>query len=347
MFFLPRILPAKPSEYPLLASGEDRRWWRVLLGLAAGTIVVVILSIAVVFPFLALDTSGVIIGSLDLGNDIDMTDPLIFSMMMLSLIIFIPAALIAALLGFRYRLGYLFSVEGRIRWAWLGKTYTVTLIFFGVIYLGLALFEGTTFHPAENIWLIVILVLILTPLQSAAEEIVFRGLVMQVIGTWFPRPPVTVVLSTVVSAVLFSLAHGSLDPGILVQLAGFAAFCIYLTWKTGGLEAAIAFHAGNNVSIFLIEAFEGQTSSIITEDTTATAGVTVFSLVIGVFLVALLTWMFTKTGRSNTHDPMQRPQPTLTYLHKRLTKGEFIPEYAHLYPAHVAGHYGYHQHYEL
>ena len=46
--------------------------------------------------------------------------------------------------------------------------------------------------------------------------------------------------TAVLSAATFSLAHGSLDPWILLDLAAFAVAAVLLTWRTGGLEAAVA-----------------------------------------------------------------------------------------------------------
>lgn len=346
MFFLPRVLPSYPSEYELIATGEDKRWWRVLVGIVTGTVAAIPLTIIAVLPFIVMDPTGNLLGTLDSVN-IDMTDPAVFAMMMLSLIVLIPAALLAAVIAFRYRPGYLFSVAGRIRWTWQLKTAVISLSYFAVVYTVLTLIEGTEFNPPSHIAWLLVLIVVLTPLQSAAEEIVFRGLVMQVIGALIPRRFIALPVAAALSAASFALAHGSPDAGILTELGLFALLCVFLTWYTGGLEAAIALHAANNVTIFVIEAFEGHTSSIVTEETTSEPGTMLLSVIINLVLVALLAFAFKREGLSNRHSPKDRPAPTADYLYGRLCQGEFIPEYAHRYPAHISAQYGYHQHYEL
>ncbi|MDO5719963.1 MAG: CPBP family intramembrane metalloprotease [Actinomycetaceae bacterium] len=346
MFFLPRTLPSTPAEYELIATGEDKRWWRVLIGVVVGVVAAVPLSLIIFIPFVAMDPTGNTLGTLDSTN-IDMTDPVVFSVMMLSLIVLIPAAMLAAIIAFRYRPGYLFSVAGGIRWKWQIKAVVIAIAYFAVIYTALTFLEGTDFHPPAHLGFLILLIVVLTPLQSAAEEIVFRGLVMQVIGALIPHRLIALPLAAVVSAASFALAHGSLDAGILTELGFFALICVFLTWYTGGLEAAIALHAANNVTIFIIEAFEGHTSSIVTAETTSEPGTLAISVLINAVLVALLVYAYRREGLGNRHCPAQRPAPTADYLHSRLLKGEFIPEYADRYPAHISAQYGYHQHYEL
>ena len=57
------------------------------------------------------------------------------------------------------------------------------------------------------------------------------------------------VVTTVVSAVLFGLAHGSPDPWVLLSIATLAVAACLANWRTGGLEAGIAMHAVNNVGV--------------------------------------------------------------------------------------------------
>ena len=91
---------------------------------------------------------------------------------------------------------------------------------------------------------------VLTPLQAAGEEFFFRGWILQNVGSWFPNRGAGLIAGTVVSVVAFSAAHGSPDPWVLASLAVFATTACLVTWRTGGLEAAIAIHAVNNVGVF-------------------------------------------------------------------------------------------------
>ena len=60
--------------------------------------------------------------------------------------------------------------------------------------------------------------ILLTPLQSAGEEYLFRGWIMQNVGSYFARPLVGLVVSLTVSTALFAAAHLSPDPWVLGTL---------------------------------------------------------------------------------------------------------------------------------
>ena len=55
-------------------------------------------------------------------------------------------------------------------------------------------------------WLVVV-VLLTTPLQSAAEEYLFRGYLSQAIAGWVRTPRAGAISAALVTAALFSLAH--------------------------------------------------------------------------------------------------------------------------------------------
>lgn len=87
----------------------------------------------------------------------------------------------------------------------------------------------------------------MVPLQCAAEEVVFRGYLAQTIGRWLKHPAWAILLPVP----LFVLGHaydiwGQLSVGIMAVAMGI------ITWRTGGLEAAIALHAVNNMTVSLM-----------------------------------------------------------------------------------------------
>nr|WP_276612465.1 CPBP family intramembrane glutamic endopeptidase [Kineococcus vitellinus] len=96
-----------------------------------------------------------------------------------------------------------------------------------------------------------LVVLLTTPLQAAGEEYVFRGWLSQALGSWFSRPAVGAVVAAVVSAALFGLAHGGQDAWLLTDRVVFGLVASWLVWRTGGLEAAVAVHAVNNVVVLV------------------------------------------------------------------------------------------------
>jgi membrane protease YdiL (CAAX protease family) len=91
------------------------------------------------------------------------------------------------------------------------------------------------------------MVVSLLVIAAAAEELVFRGWLIKVVGAWFPDPRVVLVLS----GLLFSAIH--LDPNLdafLVRLA-MGVGLAWMTLRLGGIEFAVGAHAANNILILL------------------------------------------------------------------------------------------------
>jgi CAAX protease family protein len=104
------------------------------------------------------------------------------------------------------------------------------------------------------------LVLLVTPVQTTIEELVFRGYVMQGLGLLIRRPVVVAAGSSLV----FALPH-LLNPevqvhGTLIMAANYFAIGMLLatiTLRDGRLELAIGVHAGNNLLLALVANYEG------------------------------------------------------------------------------------------
>ncbi len=108
---------------------------------------------------------------------------------------------------------------------------------------------GEVLQPADNPWLLatLLVILLVVPLQAAAEEYVFRGYLQQAIGRWLRHPLFAILLPVP----LFVLGH-LYDPLGQASVAVFAVAAGWLTWRTGGLEAAIAVHVVNNLLAFTL-----------------------------------------------------------------------------------------------
>ena len=131
------------------------------------------------------------------------------------------------------------------------------------------------------------MILLLVPLQCAAEEYAFRGLPQQLLGTWFRSP----VWGIVLPVPLFMLGHGY-DWAGQIDLATFALCAGFLVWKSGGLELAIVVHVANNLILFLLAPFS---PSSLHQGATDPAG-----LLLTLPLTLLTTWGLT-AWVSRTH----------------------------------------------
>ena len=103
--------------------------------------------------------------------------------------------------------------------------------------------------PQAGFWGFLVVILLTSPLQAAAEEIFFRGYLMQALGSLVARPWFGVV---VVRAGLRPDARHA-EPG-RCSSTGSPSGCwpAVLVWRTGGLEAGIAAHVVNNIFAYVI-----------------------------------------------------------------------------------------------
>ncbi|TYC98885.1 CPBP family intramembrane metalloprotease [Arthrobacter echini] len=248
-------------EYHRLAlSWPQHRWWKPLVTALLGTAIYLVFTIAllVVAAIVVFATSADLDRYLDAAAVIDLSDPAIFAFTLASLILMIPSLILAVLIMGPKPIGLLSSVAGRIRWRWLLVCGLAALGVF-VASLVVSLVIGVFFPdesaavpvPQDGSLLVFMLALsiLAVPFQAAAEEYVFRGFLMQAIGSWLRHPAFAILLPVP----LFVLGHGY-DPLGQTDVAIFAVFAGWITWRTGGLEAAIAVHTVNNMTIFVLGA---------------------------------------------------------------------------------------------
>jgi membrane protease YdiL (CAAX protease family) len=260
------------------------RWWRPAVGLL---LFVAVYFVAALFTLLAGGVSLALAGGLDVTTgDPDMSGPGFLLVINLVTAVAIPVVWLAWGAAHRMRIGWSSSVLGRLRWRLFPSYVGFALLTVGAsiaLSLGLAVAGGWEITgPVESYGWLIVVVLLTTPLQSAAEEYVFRGYLSQAIAGWVRDPHAGAISAALVTAALFSLAH--LPPDLLTFLqfflVGLAASAV--VWLTGGLEAAIALHTVNNVVIFLLAGAIGEDATAATE---SQAGATGFDVL--VILVAL------------------------------------------------------------
>jgi membrane protease YdiL (CAAX protease family) len=105
-----------------------------------------------------------------------------------------------------------------------------------------------------------LLALILTPIQTTAEEVFFRGYLVQGASLISFNFLFLAVASGVLSMAPHLLANPELDSGfLLVSLYyfGFGAFFAWISLRDGTLELAIGAHAANNLFGAIVLTFEG------------------------------------------------------------------------------------------
>ena len=176
--------------------------------------------------------------------------PLVFVALLITIIPVIPAIFIARLITNFKPLGLIHSIAGRMRWSYLGVFLGFGFLIFGLYNVGNLVLAGSlttqnSVHPLNSgmFWLYIVLILLIVPFQCYAEELLFRGYLMQTVGRWLKNP----VWAIIIPAPIFMVLHGYGLWGLLSVLT-MALIAGFLCWYTGGLEAGIGLHIANNIS---------------------------------------------------------------------------------------------------
>ena len=292
-----RWVESEPLEYHRLLRGAPRyRWWKPLALLGLG--VIYYFSLSVAFMLVLLVPYFVM-------NDVPFTQeamlelalpntqrPISLVLGLGSVALMIPAVWLAMLSVGLGKTGRIWSVATRVRWRWIGLAVlpaVIALFVINAVSIGAQLlFTGgadSGINSAPEIdWTLAlisgVLILLLVPVQSAAEEFVYRGVMMQVLGSWIRSPWPAIV----VPSILFGLSH-IYDIWGLLSVTAMGLSAAWLTWRTGGLEVAVTLHIVNNWVAFgfMVVGFGGETGQTANGGSLATLLGTVAGL-------ALYTW---------------------------------------------------------
>lgn len=246
--------PDAPAYHRLAREPALRRSpyrpWKPALEIVMALVLFVVIQLIYALCFFALSAgSGLNLGVLEdlIFGDPATTTPLSMLYFYGALALSGLSAFIAARLAGR-RPAALLSVEGRLR----GRPLRVSLLWIflpaAACMLIDALVNGVPAPLTATFWMCVVLSLALVPFQSAAEELIFRGSLVQSIGAWARSPWITygAPLPIFVAGHLYDFAG-------LTSVGVFAALASLLVHRTGGLEAAIVLHTTNNLVISFAE----------------------------------------------------------------------------------------------
>ncbi|KAA3659842.1 MAG: CPBP family intramembrane metalloprotease [Chloroflexi bacterium] len=148
-----------------------------------------------------------------------------------------------------------------------------------------------------------LLILIFTPIQTSAEELFFRGYLLQACGHILKNP----VGLIVINGILFMLPHLA-NPEVAsgpVLLAlyyfGIGAFFAFVTLRDNGLELAIGAHAANNMYAAV---FANYTDSVLPTDSIFT--VTELDPVFGLVSFVVIAILFYVTLLRDSRDAVSQ-----------------------------------------
>lgn len=294
----------KPKDFSAIPAGVE--YHRVLAGnrrrIGRGILAIVLLLAGFLFFSLAANWLSALIDT-QMGNSPTEYTPARHAGSMIGLALLIPWSMAIQRWLYGVPAASLHSVSSRFRFDLLGKSLLVFgpawLIVNAVGFLGPV--EEVPWSHTDLIAMFLITVL-LTPLQAAGEEYGFRGLVFRILGSWTRSRRIGLVIGIVVTSTAFTAMHGSTDPYIITWYLTLFTCLSIITWRTGGLEAAIVLHALLNTLSFVAAFYLRIDFGAAIGDRSAGVGTPyqlVPALVIAI-ITAIIWWWIRKTGPALT-----------------------------------------------
>lgn len=156
-------------------------------------------------------------------------------------------------------------------------------------------------YPEDYLWnfdpvpftILVIIAILMVPLQTSVEEYLFRGYLMQGIGTIVKNRWVPLILTSVIFGGLhfFNPEVTKLGNIIMIYYIGTGFFLGIMTLMDDGLELALGFHAGNNLLTAILVTADWtafQTNSLLKDISEPLAGWDVLIPVLVIYPIILL-----------------------------------------------------------
>lgn len=297
----------EPVPYHRLLRTLPRyRSWKPLVAILLAAVYFVVLSVVIgVVLFLVgiatgafrTDTLENLSADVEALARIDAASPISLAFALTSIAVMLPAvqlALLTVRLDPAVQHSVAFGLRGRWLLTTLGPAVSVLALNLGIAIVLSGVFTGEWLDaPSTDVATFAVcaaIILALTPFQAAAEEYVFRGLLMQAIGAWIRFVPVALVVPTL----LFASLH-IYDIWGLIDVAIFGIAAAVVVWRTGGLEAAISMHTVNNVTSFLLLASGVFGTTVNSVETAGPSGPAI-SLVTMTLWVLWILWLARRGG---------------------------------------------------
>ena len=252
------MLPPVGAVYPQMLRAEGFRWWKSLLGVVFGLSLFLLLTTVISQAVIGLSwavTGGPAPYPEYFGAAYRFENPVGMLAVNLGIAVLVPISWLMMAILHQVRPRWLWSVEARFRWRYFGLTLALAAVVLNGVVLLSTLVEAPVWGVQPGFLGFLVVIVLTSPLQAAAEEVFFRGYLMQALGSLVAQP----WFGVVVSALVFALLHGTQNLPLFLDRLGFGLLAAVLVWRTGGLEAGIAAHVINNVFAYVLA---GLTTSI-------------------------------------------------------------------------------------
>lgn len=291
----PEVMPAPAAvPYHRMMLAHDHVWWKPFAGVFIIVACWIAATLIAVIPAEALhpDPPGTVSWATLLATNLSLAALVPICYVVFRRLHHLPGSLLS-------------SVRPGLRWRALA---VFALLAFGaevallLIALSMPVELATEISgPAADAAAVITVTLLTSALQAAGEEYLFRGYLLQALGTVMRNPWFAIVISSV----LFTLAHGVWpweSPALFADRFAFGVIAGYLVVRTGGLEAAIAIHAANNIVTFIFAALTDSVSDSLQATDAPWSLVVVDVLKFALFGVVAL-WLARRQGLRTEADP--------------------------------------------
>jgi len=313
---LPTFPHAQPQPYHLMLRTWTYEWWKPVVGIVLAMTGMLVVAPVALLPVLAAGValqSGPFWQNFVDAATLKAVTPAALFYLNLVLASMIPLTWFIMRVLHRMRPRWLASVVPRMRWRFF-----FVCLGLAVIALLAQILAGTVVPSSSGdgdlagklndftagTAAVALVVLLTTPLQAAGEEYLFRGYLLQAIGSLFRNRWVAIVAT----ATLFAVAHGAQNIPLFFDRFAFGLIAGWLVTRTGGLEAGIALHILNNFLAFGLALSFGDLTKTLTVSQVSWWNI-VLTLTQSVVYTALVLLVARKMGlQTTTRPPVDQPR---------------------------------------
>lgn len=237
------------------------KWWMYVMGGILAFLGYILFQFIMLVPLLAAASQHGI-GMAEISKDpyilfnpdaIGMNRSVMLSLMMGMFVFTLIALLLAVKFIHKKTVASVITGFEKIRW----RRYFFSFAIWGslLVILGIASYltspgDMELKFDLPKFMVLLVVAVIFVPIQTATEEILFRGYLMQGLGQMTKSG----IIPLIITSVLFGLMHGS-NPeakahGLLIMLPYYMMFGLFLGFLTlldEGLELAMGIHCANNL----------------------------------------------------------------------------------------------------
>jgi membrane protease YdiL (CAAX protease family) len=305
----------RPRYHELHRVGRPGAWRSVvgavlLLVLVFGAVPVVAGGLAFVLLLASGDTAEEAANVLDVTTE---ATPAGLALLNVIIAAAIPLTFLVTWWLHRLKPRWVSSVAPRLRWGYLlvclGLAFVALLASLGVAMLLPVSTEGMPAGAVNDFTTqtrdFIIVILLLTPLQAAGEEYLFRGYLTQAFGSlaWGRRAAQS--LAVLGPALIFALFHGlSQDWPVFFDRFAFGVVAGILVIRTGGLEAPIAMHVLNNFLAFGLALAFGDLTTALNAEGGSSWWTILSTLTQSLVYLGLATWVARAMGIVDAGPPV-------------------------------------------